>query len=154
MLGIGPGNSGETPGVGGAVVALADGGTEGDSEPTFGNDPDACANAAFTSAEFTRTSLSTSPFVLGCSRRLSFSWNDCAFKAAAAGGTGVVIGDGLRSTSTSVNIEIAKVAKLMIRWSFRRHLRPLYGMHIRSGVLDHGGEGTCERHNEVLDWQI
>jgi len=139
MFGTAPGNS--IPGTCVVEEPFAFVDAVPDAEAAAGNKPAAWASAAFTSAEFMRTSLSPSPVALGCSRRLSFSWNDCALAAATAGATGAATGDGLRSTRTSVTIEIAKVAKLIVRCSFRRHLHFYHDKPRRSAILDDGGEG-------------
>src|ERR1035438_9133472 len=123
MFGTGPGNSIGPLGAGAADEPFGFAGVAPEADAAAGNRPAACASAAFTSAEFMRTSLGPCPAGLGFSSWFSFSWNDCA----AAGGNGAATGEGLRSTSTSVKIEIAKVAKLMTRCTFRRHLHLHHG---------------------------
>src|SRR5208282_1992724 len=84
-----------------------------------GSRPAACASAADNSPEFMRTSLSFSGR-LGCASWFTFSWKDCALAAAAAGATAGATGAGRFNTRTSVRIEIARVAKLMMRCSFTK----------------------------------
>src|SRR6266704_3635899 len=119
MLGTAPGNS---------ITPLAEGGlAEGklvevfaDAVVVAGSSPAACASAADTSPEFIRTSLSPSPGTLRCASWFTFSWKDCALAAAAAGEAAGASGAGRFNTRTSVRIDIARVAKLMIRRSFTK----------------------------------
>src|SRR5208337_2653489 len=94
----------------------------------------ACASAADNSPEFMRTSLSPSPGALGCASRFTFSWKDCALAAAAAGAAAGASGAGRLNTRTSARIEIARVAKLMIRCSFTRTPPPLLSVVLFYGT--------------------
>src|ERR1700694_5371046 len=122
ILGTAPGNS---------IAPLAPGGlAEGELVEVFadaadGSKPAACASAADTSPEFIRTSLSPSPGTLGSASLFTFSWKDCALAAVAAGASAGATGAGRLNTSTSVKIQIARVAKLMIRCSFTKLPPPL-----------------------------
>jgi hypothetical protein len=69
---------------------------------------------------FMRTSLSPSPGTLVSASRFTFSWKDCALAAAAAGEAAGASGAGRFNTRTSVRIEIARVAKLIIRCTFTK----------------------------------
>src|ERR1035441_7338753 len=106
MFGTGPGNSIGPLGAGAGDELFGFAGVAPEADAAAGNRPAACASAAFTSAEFMRTSLGPCPAGLGFSSWFSLSWNDRALAAAAAGGNGAATGEGLRSTSTSVKIEI------------------------------------------------
>jgi len=75
-----------------------------------GNAPAAWVSAALISSELMRTSLAPASAVFGCPSCSSFFCNDSALAAAAAGAIGAATGAGRRSTSTSVRIDIAKVA--------------------------------------------
>src|SRR6202163_1819192 len=122
ILGTPPGNS---------IEPLAPGGlAEGELVEVFADAAEgsrlaACASAAETSPEFMRTSLSPSPGTLGSAIRFTFSWNDCALAAAAAGEAAGASGAGRFNTRTSVRIDIARVAKLMIRCTFTKTPPPL-----------------------------
>src|SRR5271165_535116 len=120
MLGTGPGSSsgepddpaGEAPEAEEAGDALAD----VEELAAAGIMPEACSNAAPSSALLMRTSGAGSPEVLGWSSLLTFSSNDCTFAAVAAGeAAGAATGAGLRRTRTRVKIEMARVARLMMR---------------------------------------
>src|SRR5208283_1994548 len=76
---------------------------------------------------------------LGCASWFTFSWKDCALAAAAAGATAGATGAGRFNTRTSVRIEIARVAKLMMRCSFTK--RPP-AVAVLSVAAFHGTRGA------------
>src|SRR5260370_375505 len=76
---------------------------------------------------FMRTCISSSPGARGGASRFTFSWKDCALAAAASGASAGATGAGRFNTRTSVSIEIASVAKLIMRRSFTKTPPPFYG---------------------------
>src|SRR5271166_4544242 len=118
MLGTAPGNS--VPGLVGEVLAAVPVAELAGAAAAAGSSPAACAIPADNSSELMRTSPAPSPSILGCASWFTFSWKDCALAAVAVAPTAGATGAGRLSTSTSVKIEMARVAILMMRCHFTK----------------------------------
>src|ERR1700743_1723159 len=95
---------------------------------TEGIAPAAWAMAALTSSAVTWISAGGWLGSLGESSCCIFSWNDCAFSAAVAAGSGCDTGAGFFNTNTKATTDVRRVAILMMRSTF---MLPIFIAHLR-----------------------